>query len=104
MRTLQFSVSGQTLTKNGDFSKIVRGSKSYLKCYFVFEGDDWKNHKVAAVFENSNGDEYPVAVNYDGTCEVPNEITDSKYFKLKLVGSKNEIRITTNKILISQEG
>lgn len=103
MRTLQFSVDKQRLTKNGDFSKIVRGSKGYLKCYFIFEDDDWKNHKVAAIFENSN-DEYPVAVKHDGTCEVPNEVTDSKYFKIRLVGLKNETRIITNKILVSQEG
>ena len=34
MRTLLFEVNGQSLSKVGDFSGIIRGSKQYLKCEF----------------------------------------------------------------------
>lgn len=34
MRTLLFEVNGQSLSKVGNFSGIIRGSKQYLKCEF----------------------------------------------------------------------
>ena len=40
MRELDFLVEGQRLTKNGDFSGIVKGSQQYLKCKFEFKGDE----------------------------------------------------------------
>ena len=33
MRNLSFNVSGQKLSKEGDFDNIVVGSKGYLKAY-----------------------------------------------------------------------
>lgn len=103
MRILEFSVDKQKLVKSGDFSGIVSGSKGYLKCKFNFISEDWTACKVVAVFKHNN-EEYAVAVNNDRTCMVPNEVTDGRCFKIKMVGVKGkDYSITTNKVLISQE-
>lgn len=106
MRTLQFLISGQKLKKVGDFSNIVPGTKGYLKCSFDFDGDDWMNHKIVAIFENANGEFYEEILP-NRTCKVPDEVTDKNSFKLRLVGAKfGDInsRLTTNRVLICQEG
>lgn len=103
MRTLQFNVSGQRLSKSGDFSHIIKGTKGYLKCEFDFQDTDWYGRKVAVVFE-SKGKEYPVAVGTDKTCNVPDQVTSAKYFKMRLVGQKDKTRIITNQVLVEQEG
>ena len=104
MRILSFTVDGQKLSKNGDFSNIIRGSKGYLKCKFSFNGNDWSKHRVIAVFRVHDNEEYAVLLNHDGTCMVPDEVTDGAYFKMELVGvsSDKTITITTNKELVEQ--
>lgn len=103
MRILQFTVEGQRLSKSGDFTGIIRGSKKYLRSQFVFNGSDWNGCKVVAVFQLKDK-EYPVAIDSNRSCMVPDEVTDSSAFKIRLIGRKNDYQITTNKVLISQEG
>ena len=103
MRTLQFIVDGQTLAKNNGFSNIIRGTKNYLKCSFEFKGADWSNCKIAVVFE-SKGLEWPVALDINRSCLVPEQMSDLPSFKVRLVGRKGNYQITTNRLLVSQEG
>lgn len=103
MRELKFSIDGQKLSKDGDMSHIIRGSKGYLNCSFIFKSDDWSGYKIVAVFELQN-EEFPVPISSRGECLVPDEVTDFSCFKIRLVGKKNDLMITTNRILISQEG
>lgn len=98
MRTLTFSVNGQTLKKEGDFSGIIAGSKGYLKCRFTTSDPDWRKAKKVALFN----EEYPVAVSELQECRVPDEVTDAKSFKLRLIGQNAATRITTNPTLIEQ--
>ena len=42
MRVLNFKVSGQSLSKNGDFSGIVAGTKGYLRLSFDFD-PEWES-------------------------------------------------------------
>ena len=49
MRILQFKVTGQNLSKDGDFSGIVAGTKGYLYTAYNFDGE-WDGCKKAAVF------------------------------------------------------
>ncbi len=103
MRLLQFMVDNQKLTRNGDFSHIIRGTKGYLRCFFEFHGNEWTNCNVVAIFEKGS-EEFYERVSQNGMCKVPDEVTDNASFRVKLVGARNNIRLTTNKILISQEG
>lgn len=101
MRTLSFTIDGQKLSKNGDFSNIIRGSKGYLKCEFSFNGNDWDKHKLIAVFRTKEK-ECAVLLNPDRTCMVPDEVTDSSSFTLEMVGVSSNKKILTNKELIEQ--
>lgn len=104
MRDLNFEVNGQALRKVGDFSGIVRGTKGYLRCRFEFKDSDWNNLTCLAVFE-STGKESAVLIQKDRTCQVPDEITDDAYFKIRVVGAHGKTKqIITNKELITQGG
>lgn len=104
MRTLHFEINGQTLRKIDNFSGIIKGSKQYLKCHFAVKDPEWTGMGIVAVFENNDGS-YAVAVQKDGSCMVPDEVTDDSYFKVSVVGvsGKNK-KITTNKELVNQGG
>lgn len=106
MRTLNFKINGQRLSKDGDFSNIIKGTKGYLKCAFKTDDKDWINCRIIAVFETPNYED-AVVLKADNTCVIPDKITDSDYFRLHVVGTKtgdNNYMIITNKELISQEG
>lgn len=103
MRTLQFTVEGQMLRKDGDFSNIIKGSKGFLKCRFDFLGRDLMDAKIIALFER-NKKEYAVPVDIDGTCMVPDEVTDEPCYKLRIVGVRDNCRMYTDSVTIRQEG
>lgn len=98
MRRLIFAVTGQQLTKHGDFSGVTAGSKGYLRCRFELSDPEWLMAKKIAVFN----DEYTVAVSAEGECNVPDEVTDGKSFKVYLAGQTGKTRMVTNKVLIEQ--
>lgn len=103
MRVLPFKITKQQIVKNGDFTHIAKGTKNYLQCKFEFENtEDWRGCKIIAAFENQIR-EAAAVVSDDLTCMVPNEMTDSKYFKIRLIGVRGKNRINTNKELVSQE-
>lgn len=103
MRELDFTLSGQKLAKQGDFSGITAGSKGYLKCRFAAEDNDWRMAKKVAIF----GDTVLVKLDANGECMVPDEMTDRKSFKVKVAGERtlpggNTVRMMTNAVLIEQ--
>lgn len=98
MRKLTFAVTGQKLSKEGDFSGITAGSKGYLCCKVKTTDPDWMRAKKVLLFD----EEYAVAVGTDGECTVPDEVTDGKSFKLRLIGQCGKTRMMTNPILIEQ--
>lgn len=50
MRILQFKVAGQNLSKDGDFSGIVAGTKGYLYTEYNFDSE-WDGCRKAAGME-----------------------------------------------------
>ena len=98
MRRLLFSVSGQSLRKEGNFAGVIAGTKGYLRCHFGMAEQDWLGAKKIALFN----DQYPAAVNDAGECMVPDEVTDGKSIKVALIGQNGVTRIKTNPVLIEQ--
>lgn len=99
MRILQFKVNSQSLSKDGDFSGIVAGTKGYLYTAYNFDSE-WDGCKKAAVFSRCDK-EYPVPI-VNARCAVPDEITEYKRWKVYLVGVKDGYRITTNEVEVRQ--
>ena len=50
MRILQFRINGQKLSKDGDFSGLIAGTKGYLYAAYNFDRE-WDGCKKAAVFK-----------------------------------------------------
>lgn len=99
MRILQFKVAGQSLSKYGEFSGLIAGTKGYLYAAYNFDRE-WDGCKKAAVFSRYDK-EYPVPI-VNGKCAVPDEITEYKRWKVYLVGVKDGYRITTNEVEVRQ--
>ena len=108
-RILDFELKGLKLIGVGDFSNIVKGSKGYLRCRFVFS-DEWKNITVIATFSNKEK-EYAtfvkksmVDLSYDGVCDIPDDILTDTVFTLHLVGvdKRNNYKIKSTDFEIRQ--
>ena len=104
MRTLSFLVKEQKISKDPkcDFSNISPDTKGYLQAKFNF-GKGWQNCKIAASFWRL-GKEYPVIVNSDGVCLIPEQALTWSNFKVSLTGIRDGYKITTNKVTVEQEG
>ena len=102
LRTLNFEVNRQRITKSGDFNDIVAGSKGYLHASFVFS-DDWDGCAKVAAFYDIDGNEYAVLIKND-ECDIPDEVTDGRKFKLRLIGVKSDdYKIQTNDVTVFQK-
>lgn len=106
MRTLKFIVDGQTIVQDPecDFSGLVPGTEGYLEAEFSFS-PEWKNSTKVATFHSIMGKEYPPQILYQGkTCTIPREALKRKVFKVAVIGKKGDIKLTTNKVAVSQNG
>ena len=102
MRLLTFKITRQHLVKNGDFSHIIAGSKGYLQAVFEFS-EDWDDCLKVAQFYTRDDREYSVPI-IDDACEVPDEVTESTIFRLRVLGKRgNDYRLQSNMTSIRQE-
>lgn len=103
MRTLEFTVDGQRLTKRTDcdFSCIVAGSVGYLKAKFEFS-EEWANCKKAASFWVGD-QEYAVRLDSEDSCIIPSEALNGEMFKVSVVGVKPNYKILTTRTKVQQE-
>lgn len=101
MRTLEFLVNGQKLSKNGDFTGLVAGSSGYLRCHVSFS-KEWDDCVIAASFWIKD-EEVPIILDENNDCSVPDEVTANKKFSVSFSGVRLDgYTLTTNKIKIYQ--
>ena len=106
MRTLKFIVDKQVMSLDPkcDFTGLYPGSEGYLQAEFSFSSDWNKAVKVAAFFSNL-GREYPPQLLEDGkTCMIPAEALEKRKFKVQIIGKDGDAKLTTNKVMVSQNG
>lgn len=48
MRILQFQINGQKLSKDGDFSELIAGTKGYLYAAYEYDGNIFRTHSLTA--------------------------------------------------------
>lgn len=82
-------------------SWVVSNSYNYVKSCFHFDGDDWDEKGITAVF-SFNGREYPVTLDRTNTCRVPWEVLMPPEFYVYLIGGSIDggEMITTNSVSI----
>ena len=106
MRTLKFIVDDQIIKKdpNCDFSGLVPGTDGYLKAEFSFS-KEWSGYFRVAGFYSPMGKEYPARVLEDGrSCMIPAKACAKRTFYVKVLGKKDDKRLVTNKVAVSQNG
>ena len=106
MRVLRFNVDGQMIAQDPtcDFTGLVPGSKGYLLAEFSFS-QEWDGAIKVASFYSALGKEYPPQVLKGGkTCLIPEEALKKRVFKIQVIGKKNGLKITTNKVTVNQDG
>jgi hypothetical protein len=100
VRTLKFSIDKQILTKQGDFTGLVAGSKGYLQAQFSFSAD-WAGHRKVAVFTANDGTEYNEPIEA-GLCRVPDDVAACASFKVHVVGRRGDATPRTSRVTIIQ--
>lgn len=106
MRTLKFIVEDQIIKQdpNCDFDGLVPGSEGYLKAEFSFS-PEWSGCVKVAAFYSVMGKEYPPQILEDGkSCMIPSEALTKQTFKVCVMGKKKGLKLTTNKVAVSQNG
>ena len=106
MRTLKFIVEGQIIRQDPscDFTNLVPGSEGYLQAEFSFT-PEWTDCVKVAGFYSAMGKEYPPQVLHNGkTCVIPSEALKRQIFKIRVVGRKDNLKLATNKVAVSQNG
>lgn len=102
MRLLSFNVDAQHISKDPDcdFTKIVAGTRNYLRAHFTFS-PEWQDCvKVASFWKG--GKEHAVMLEND-ECEIDSEALTGITFGVTVTGQKGNYRITTNRVLVRQE-
>lgn len=106
MRTLNFIVDKQIIRQDPscDFSGLIPGSEGYIQAKFAFS-PEWKDCAKVAAFYSMLGTEHDPQILEDGkTCMIPAEALKRRKFKIQIIGRGPTIKLTTNKIIINQNG
>lgn len=106
MRTLRFIVKDQIIQKDPkcNFEDLVPGTDGYLQAEFYFS-PDWMGCVKVAAFYSRLGKEFEPQILKDGkTCMIPAEALEQKVFKVRVIGKKEGLKLTTNKVTINQNG
>lgn len=106
MRTLKFIVTGQVIKPHPDcdLEGLVPGTDGYLKAEFSFSRE-WDGYVKVAAFYNALGIEYSPQPLTDGaSCIIPAEALEKRVFKIKIIGKKDQSKLTTNKVAVIQSG
>lgn len=103
MRTLKFNIEGQKLQKDPtcDFSDLVAGTEGYLDVIFSFSSE-WNGCKKAVIFSDTQGFGYPVPI-INNRCDIPKDVLTDYYFKLHVVGVKEDYTLVTNDVRVNQK-
>lgn len=106
MRTLKFIIEEQIIKPdpNCDFTGLVPGTGGYLQAEFSFS-HEWNGCVKAAVFSSALGIEYGTYILVDGkTCMIPSNALKNRVFKVKVIGERDNFRLTTGTITVHQDG
>jgi hypothetical protein len=106
MRTLKFIVNNQVIENDPscDFSGLVPGTEGHLQAEFSFSKEWNKSVKVVEFIGRSDKDCNPQVLKDGKTCIIPAEVLKRRAFGIRVVGKKDELKLTTNKLIVCQKG
>lgn len=98
---LEFKVHNQTLSRHDDMG-VVADSINYLTAHFDLSDSDFGG-VTTAVFTPMFTEISKEQILKNNSCVVPWEVIKSRGFKVSLYCNKDDVRITTNEIIIPVE-
>lgn len=104
MRTLKFNVNKLNIERDPscDFSGLVPGTEGYIRVEFEFS-KVWENTvRVVAFYDGVK--EYPAVLEDGKSCVIPPEVTKRQLFGIRVLGGREGFKITTDRIIIEQDG
>lgn len=104
MRTLRFIVEGQVISKDPDcdFNDLVPGSSGYIQAEFIFSSE-WNNCVKVAGF-TSGIKEHAIELKDGKTGVIPGVVLKNKAFGVRVLGKNDKYKLTTNKLIVRQNG
>ena len=104
-RRLKFIVNKQIISPDPDcdFAALVPGSNDYLEAEFSFSSD-WDECAKVVAFYSMFGEEYTPQILSENICTIPQEALKRQKFKIQVIGKKDQYGLSTNKLVISQNG
>lgn len=106
MRTLKFIVTDQLIKLDPlcETDELVPGTESYITAEFTFSRE-WAGYTAVASFRSMLGREYEPQRLIDGKyCLIPSEALRKRSFKVQVIGKKGDSRLTTNRVIVTQNG
>lgn len=105
MRTLNFIVEHQIIKKDPacDFTGLVRGTEGYLKAEFLFS-PEWKDCVKVIAFRRNGRECEPQILKNGKSCMIPKEALIGGSFDVQVLGRKGDLKITTNRVVVEQNG
>lgn len=105
MRTLRFIIDGQIIKQDPDcdFENIVPGTEEYLQAEFIFSSE-WDGFVKVVGFAIGKDEKEPQILMDGKRCTIPASALTGTTFKMCVLGKKGNCRLTTNTILIYQNG
>lgn len=96
MIDIYLSAEGQQLTVRSRPEHIVAGSRGVLRLRFGFDAE-WDGFRACADF---GGEAVPII---DGACTVPDSAAAQRTVKVRVVGERDGMRMSTGTARIKQE-
>lgn len=106
MRTLKFIVDKQNIKEDPkcNFDGLVPGTEGYLRAEFSFSSE-WRGFVKVVGFYSRLGTEYePQVLDEKNGCTIPAEALAGRYFSIRVIGKKDDLKMVTNKLLVCQRG
>lgn len=99
---ISFKVRGQRLERTNTARPVAGSKRGYVTCRFDMD-EEWGSAKVAVSFFDKGGTEHAMLMSQEGTCPVPDAVTDGNLFRVQLTGDFGGSRASTNKVAVIQE-
>lgn len=105
MRTLNFIVEGQIIkpSPSCDFANLVPGTEGYLQAKFAFSSE-WNGCTKVVEFRSKGIEREPQLLTNGETCAIPAKALKSKTFTIRVIGKNNDLKLTTNRLTVTQNG
>lgn len=100
MKELRFTVNGQELKPEEQYTGIMRGSHKYLRLMFDFHRE-WKDYTKVINVNDVDGNEYN-AYNTPNGVVLPKDVTGTSRLYITVYGRKGESTVKTNTVTIEQ--